>query len=64
MLDVEAVVHSINENSKTTKARHLPGVEAIVQTLTKEALPGDVILFMSNGGFGGVQGKTLDKLKQ
>ncbi len=61
VLDVEELVHSINQDSKT-KARHLPGVEAIVQTLAKEALPGDVILFMSNGGFGGVQKKTLDSL--
>jgi UDP-N-acetylmuramate: L-alanyl-gamma-D-glutamyl-meso-diaminopimelate ligase len=33
-----------------------------VQAVSKAARPGDHILVMSNGGFGGVHGKLLDAL--
>ena len=36
--------------------------EAIVAVLAKEARPGDVILGMSNGGFGGFHDKLLKAL--
>ena len=37
-------------------------VEALVQRVVAEARPGDHILCMSNGGFGGVHAKLLDAL--
>ncbi|MBT5874842.1 MAG: UDP-N-acetylmuramate:L-alanyl-gamma-D-glutamyl-meso-diaminopimelate ligase [Candidatus Latescibacteria bacterium] len=43
--------------------RIMPGVDAIVSYLTDHARPGDQILFMSNGGFGGIHEKTLESLK-
>jgi UDP-N-acetylmuramate: L-alanyl-gamma-D-glutamyl-meso-diaminopimelate ligase len=43
-------------------ARHLPDVETIVQVVTGEARPGDLIVVMSNGGFGGIHGKLLQAL--
>jgi len=43
-------------------ARHLPDVDTIVNTVTREAKPGDVIVVMSNGGFGGIHGKLLQAL--
>jgi UDP-N-acetylmuramate: L-alanyl-gamma-D-glutamyl-meso-diaminopimelate ligase len=44
-------------------ARHLPSVEAIVEAVAKEAREGDVVVVMSNGGFGGIHGKLLDALR-
>ncbi|MEZ5420693.1 MAG: UDP-N-acetylmuramate:L-alanyl-gamma-D-glutamyl-meso-diaminopimelate ligase [Vicinamibacterales bacterium] len=43
-------------------ARALPSVEAIVATIAAEARPGDDILVMSNGGFGGIHGRLLEAL--
>jgi UDP-N-acetylmuramate: L-alanyl-gamma-D-glutamyl-meso-diaminopimelate ligase len=45
-----------------TPARWMEGPEAIVAALAKEARPGDVVLAMSNGGFGGIHQKLLDGL--
>ena len=43
-------------------ARHLPTVDAIVAAVAQEARAGDVIVVMSNGGFGGIHGKLLGAL--
>ncbi len=45
-----------------TKARWLDGPDAIVAALAREALEGDVVLVMSNGGFGGIHDKLLRAL--
>jgi UDP-N-acetylmuramate: L-alanyl-gamma-D-glutamyl-meso-diaminopimelate ligase len=45
-----------------TPARWMEGPDAIVALLSREARPGDVILAMSNGGFGGLHKKLLDAL--
>ncbi|MCC7263630.1 MAG: UDP-N-acetylmuramate:L-alanyl-gamma-D-glutamyl-meso-diaminopimelate ligase [Candidatus Latescibacteria bacterium] len=44
-------------------AWHLPEVDAILAHLEAQVRPGDVVVFMSNGGFGGVQGRFLAALK-
>ena len=46
-----------------TAARHLPDVETIVAQVSAEAKPGDVVVVMSNGGFGGIHGKLLEALE-
>jgi UDP-N-acetylmuramate: L-alanyl-gamma-D-glutamyl-meso-diaminopimelate ligase len=43
-------------------ARHIPEVDDIVRTLAPELEPGDIVLIMSNGGFGGIHGKLLEAL--
>jgi UDP-N-acetylmuramate: L-alanyl-gamma-D-glutamyl-meso-diaminopimelate ligase len=45
-----------------TSARHLPDVDTIVAAVTGEAQPGDLIVVMSNGGFGGIHRKLLEAL--
>jgi UDP-N-acetylmuramate: L-alanyl-gamma-D-glutamyl-meso-diaminopimelate ligase len=45
-----------------TSARHLPDVDAIVAAVARDARPGDLIVVMSNGGFGGIHGKLLEAL--
>ena len=44
------------------RARHLPDVDTIVQAVTNEAVDGDLIVVMSNGGFGGIHRKLLAAL--
>ena len=45
-----------------TPARWMESPDAIVKTLTSELRPGDVVLAMSNGAFGGLHDKLLKAL--
>ncbi|MCZ8253578.1 MAG: UDP-N-acetylmuramate:L-alanyl-gamma-D-glutamyl-meso-diaminopimelate ligase [Hylemonella sp.] len=47
-----------------TRAQVADSIEALVQQVTAAARPGDHILCMSNGGFGGVHQKLLDALQK
>lgn len=51
-----------NISARQKSARYLPEVDQIVATVANEARPGDVVLIMSNGGFGGIQAKLLSAL--
>jgi UDP-N-acetylmuramate: L-alanyl-gamma-D-glutamyl-meso-diaminopimelate ligase len=56
--DLAEVLAPLNtkENAKALAFDHL---DSLVLAVTKEAKPGDHILVMSNGGFGGVHQKIL-----
>lgn len=43
-------------------ARHLPDVDTIVREVAAEAKAGDLVIVMSNGGFGGIHRKLLEAL--
>ncbi len=43
-------------------AEHIADVDAIVTSVVQGAQAGDVVLVMSNGGFGGIHEKLLDRL--
>jgi len=43
-------------------AAYLPDVDAIVAHMAKNAQGGDVVCVFSNGGFGGIHGKLLERL--
>ncbi|MCY3714706.1 MAG: UDP-N-acetylmuramate:L-alanyl-gamma-D-glutamyl-meso-diaminopimelate ligase [Gemmatimonadetes bacterium] len=59
---VEALVAGLRERGVDAEA---PGnVEQIVSRLAGQAVPGDRIVFMSNGGFGGIHEKTLNRLER
>jgi UDP-N-acetylmuramate: L-alanyl-gamma-D-glutamyl-meso-diaminopimelate ligase len=47
-----------------TPAAFVPGVGEIVETLSRELRPGDTVVVLSNGGFGGVHDKLLDRLER
>ncbi len=51
-MDVDQLAADIGDG-----ARALPSVDAIVDTLAREAEPGDAVLLMSNGAFGGIYGR-------
>jgi UDP-N-acetylmuramate: L-alanyl-gamma-D-glutamyl-meso-diaminopimelate ligase len=44
------------------RARHIPAVDDIVHTVAAEAGQGDLVVLMSNGGFGGIHQKLLQAL--
>jgi UDP-N-acetylmuramate: L-alanyl-gamma-D-glutamyl-meso-diaminopimelate ligase len=47
---------------RNVHARHLPTIEAIVDTVAAEARDGDLVVVMSNGGFGGIHRKLAAAL--
>ena len=44
------------------RARYAASLDEIVTTVVEEHTRGDLVVFMSNGGFGGIHQKTLDAL--
>jgi UDP-N-acetylmuramate: L-alanyl-gamma-D-glutamyl-meso-diaminopimelate ligase len=48
---------------RNVHARHLPDVGAIVGVVAAEAREGDLVVIMSNGGFGGIHSKLLAALR-
>jgi len=61
-LSVDELASDITKSGR--RARVLPTVDDIVATIAAEARPGDRVVIMSNGGFGGIHGKLLDALAQ
>jgi UDP-N-acetylmuramate: L-alanyl-gamma-D-glutamyl-meso-diaminopimelate ligase len=59
-LSVEELLSSLQAQGKAAAA--IDGAEAIVAHLAPELRPGDVVVIMSNGGFGGIHQKMLDAL--
>jgi len=59
-LDPEKLMQQIGAGGKPTA--HLPDVDAIVNHLGQHAQGGDVVVVFSNGGFGGIHGKLLQRL--
>jgi UDP-N-acetylmuramate: L-alanyl-gamma-D-glutamyl-meso-diaminopimelate ligase len=60
--DPERLVSDLS--ARRIPARYLPEVDTIVDALASEASPGDVVLIMSNGAFGGIYGKLLGALEE
>jgi UDP-N-acetylmuramate: L-alanyl-gamma-D-glutamyl-meso-diaminopimelate ligase len=47
---------------RNVSARHLPTVDAIADAVSQEARDGDLVVVMSNGGFGGIHQKLVNAL--
>jgi len=45
------------------RARFIPDVDGIVAAIARDASDGDIVVFMSNGGFGGIHAKLLAALR-
>jgi UDP-N-acetylmuramate: L-alanyl-gamma-D-glutamyl-meso-diaminopimelate ligase len=56
-LDVARIARAIGEGAETAAS-----VDAIVERLTGDAQPGDVIALLSNGAFGGIHARLLREL--
>ncbi|QWE16857.1 UDP-N-acetylmuramate:L-alanyl-gamma-D-glutamyl-meso-diaminopimelate ligase [Polynucleobacter sp. AP-Nino-20-G2] len=61
--DLNEVLSPLNTQEKN-RATAYDDLAALVAAVTKEAQPGDHILVMSNGGFGGVHQKILAAIKE
>jgi UDP-N-acetylmuramate: L-alanyl-gamma-D-glutamyl-meso-diaminopimelate ligase len=61
-LNPEKLMQDLKTSGKT--AAYLPDADAIVGHVTKNAQGGDIVCVFSNGGFGGIHGKLLDRLTQ
>jgi UDP-N-acetylmuramate: L-alanyl-gamma-D-glutamyl-meso-diaminopimelate ligase len=59
-LDPEKLMLALKEEAKT--AVYLPDADAIVAHMAKQAQGGDVICVFSNGGFGNIHNKLLQRL--
>jgi UDP-N-acetylmuramate: L-alanyl-gamma-D-glutamyl-meso-diaminopimelate ligase len=60
-LDAEQLVADLRARGQ--HARHIPDISAIISTVVAERRHGDVVVLMSNGGFGGIHRKLLGALK-
>ena len=61
-LDVAKIVAALQANG--TRAEAAPSVEAIVASIAAEARPGDTVLLLSNGAFGGIYDKLRAALER
>jgi len=59
-LDPERLMQDLKGAGK--EAAYLPDVDAIVAHVSQQAQGGDVVIVFSNGGFGGIHGKLLERL--
>ena len=59
-LDAEGLVADLVRQGQ--RARYVPDVDAIVAAVASGAREGDVVIVMSNGGFGGIHEKLLARL--
>jgi UDP-N-acetylmuramate: L-alanyl-gamma-D-glutamyl-meso-diaminopimelate ligase len=60
-LSPEQLVRDLTQSGQ--RARIAASIDDIVTTIAKERREGDLIVFMSNGGFGGVHEKTVQALR-
>ena len=59
-LDPARLMKALQDSGKT--AAYLPDADAIVEHIGASAQGGDVVCVFTNGGFGGIHGKLLDRL--
>jgi UDP-N-acetylmuramate: L-alanyl-gamma-D-glutamyl-meso-diaminopimelate ligase len=60
-LDPARLIQDLKTSGKN--AAYLPDVDAIVDHVSKGVEGGDVVCVFTNGGFGGIHGKLLERLK-
>ena len=58
-LSVPQLVRDVSDRGSPARAA---SIDAIVQIIVDEHRPGDLVVIMSNGGFGGIHGKLLTAL--
>jgi len=61
-LSAEQLVHDLR--GRKQRARYVPDVDAIVATIAAERQKDDIVVLMSNGGFGGIHQKLLRALRE
>ena len=59
-MDPQGLVDALRSDG--VEADHIPAVDGIVEAVAEGARPGDVVLVMSNGGFGGIHARLLEAM--
>ncbi len=59
-LNPDKLIEDLKSTGKA--ACYLPDADSIVSHIAKQAEGGEVVVVFSNGGFGGIHGKLLEKL--
>jgi UDP-N-acetylmuramate: L-alanyl-gamma-D-glutamyl-meso-diaminopimelate ligase len=59
-LDPDKLIEDLKSTGKA--ASYLPDVDSIVSHIAGSAEGGEVVVVFSNGGFGGIHGKLLERL--
>ena len=59
-LSAELLVNDLQASGR--RARYVPDVDEIVRTIVTERQDGDIVVLMSNGGFGGIHRKLIQAL--
>jgi UDP-N-acetylmuramate: L-alanyl-gamma-D-glutamyl-meso-diaminopimelate ligase len=59
---LDAVQLTADLQARGQHARHIPEIDAIVEVIVDEHRAGDVVVLMSNGGFGGIHQKLVRAL--
>jgi UDP-N-acetylmuramate: L-alanyl-gamma-D-glutamyl-meso-diaminopimelate ligase len=59
-LSADELVTDLRSQGK--RARHIPEVDEIIRTIVAEHRHGDIVVLMSNGGFGGIHRRLLQAL--
>jgi UDP-N-acetylmuramate: L-alanyl-gamma-D-glutamyl-meso-diaminopimelate ligase len=59
-LSTPQLVRDLNDQGQ--RAREAESIDDIIQTVAREHRPGDLVVLMSNGGFGGIHQKLLQAL--
>jgi len=59
-LSVPQLVHDVN--GRGVSAREVASIDEIIEVIGREHRPGDLVVIMSNGGFGGIHQKLLRAL--
>jgi UDP-N-acetylmuramate: L-alanyl-gamma-D-glutamyl-meso-diaminopimelate ligase len=59
-LSAEQLVDDLRRRGQ--QARYIPQVDDIIETIVRERRDGDVVVLMSNGGFGGIHRKLVEAL--
>jgi UDP-N-acetylmuramate: L-alanyl-gamma-D-glutamyl-meso-diaminopimelate ligase len=61
-LSIDELISDLRAAGK--QAFSIEGADAIVKHITPDLRAGDVVVIMSNGGFGGIHQKLLDAIEQ
>jgi UDP-N-acetylmuramate: L-alanyl-gamma-D-glutamyl-meso-diaminopimelate ligase len=59
-LSTPQLVRDLNDRGQ--HAREAASIDDIIQAIAREHRPGDLVVLMSNGGFGGIHQKLLQAL--
>jgi UDP-N-acetylmuramate: L-alanyl-gamma-D-glutamyl-meso-diaminopimelate ligase len=59
-LSAEQLVEDLH--ARKQRARYIPAVDDIIRAIVDDHRDGDIVVLMSNGGFGGIHRKLLQAL--